>query len=432
MDKKIAVIGAGPTGLIAADVLTSNGFRAVVYEASDHIGGLSAVHDANGTPLENIYHHIFTSDAYLTELAERFGLKMIWTEPKDAFFVKNKVYPFTSPLDLLRFSHLPFIYRVTMGLLVLRAGLIKKIPEERNAREWVSALAGKPVYEKVWKPLMESKFDRDAEDVSAAWLWNKFKLRGSTRGKDIGKEMLGYLDGSFGLLYEKLRERVEANGGSVILRTAVKKITNAESKFRIEFENGSEDFDRVLYTGTPGQLVGLTGGLLSGAYRENCLAIKYKANLCAVVRTATKLSPYYWTTVADNEIPFVAVIEHTNMIPADLYGSNIVYLTRYLDCEDPLFTKSDDEIREAFFAGLKKIYDGFSPEDVAYFKLFRSKYAQPVIVKGYHKLLPEIKTPARGLYLCGMAQIYPEDRGQNYAAREAVKAAKIILNEMKG
>jgi protoporphyrinogen oxidase len=187
MGKNIAVVGAGMTGLTAAYELSKiTGYNVSVFEADKKVGGLSAVTDINGVPVENIYHHIFTSDTYLIRLAEELQAGgIVWKEPSDAFYTGGKHYPFTSPLDLLRFKPIPFIYRVTMGLLVLRARFIREIPENETAGEWISRLAGKPVYEKVWKPLMEAKFDKDAGEISASWIWNKFKLRGSTRGKNI-------------------------------------------------------------------------------------------------------------------------------------------------------------------------------------------------------------------------------------------------------
>jgi len=56
----------------------------------------------------------------------------------------------------------------------------------------------------------------------------------------------------------------------------------------------------------------------------------------------------------------------------------------------------------------------------------RTDYAQPVIVQQYSKILPEIETPVENLYLASMAQIYPEDRGQNYSVRLGKQVANMI------
>jgi protoporphyrinogen oxidase len=434
LNPKIAIIGAGACGLSAAYELVKNGCDVTVFEESEQVGGLSAAHEINGALLDNIYHHIFTSDAYVTRLAEELGLEkhLQWKEPRDAFYVNNTLYPFTSPADLLKFSHLPFFHRVTMGLLVLRARFIKDMPEEQYAGEWVAKLAGKPVYEKVWKPLLESKFDADAAEISAVWLWNKFKLRGSTRGKDISKELLGYMDGSFSRLYEALRGYITARGGKVLLGAKARKLSKTPGGWEIACAGSNHAataggvFDAALFTAAPALLNETCPGL-NEDYRGKISQIKYKANLCAVLYLKKPLSRFYWTTVADREIPFVAVIEHTHIVPPAAYGSHVAYLTRYLDAADPLYGASDGEIRELFTRGLIKIYPELNLSDITGFRLFRSRYAQPVIVKGYHKTLPDTRTPDKGLYLASMAQIYPEDRGQNYAIREGINAAKLIL-----
>ena len=48
----------------------------------------------------------------------------------------------------------------------------------------------------------------------------------------------------------------------------------------------------------------------------------------------------------------------------------------------------------------------------------------------YSKLLPPLQTPVPGLYSACMAQIYPEDRGQNYAIRIGREAADAILKTL--
>jgi protoporphyrinogen oxidase len=151
------------------------------------------------------------------------------------------------------------------------------------------------------------------------------------------------------------------------------------------------------------------------------------------VQLKQSLSKYYWTTVAEYDdraglaVPFVAVIEHTNIMPKEMYGgANIVYLTRYLDETDKLYKASDEEIKDIFCQGLKKLYEHFSEDDVIDFSVYRSRYSQPVVSLRYSEIIPEFETPVSGLYLSSMAQIYPEDRGQNYAIRAGRNIAEFI------
>ena len=176
-------------------------------------------------------------------------------------------------------------------------------------------------------------------------------------------------------------------------------------------------FDKVLFTGAPDQLVAVAGEKLSADDRSRCEASRYKANLCVLLELPESLSPYYWMTIADESVPFVLVIEHTNMIRNKPYGAHVVYLSRYLDAENPLFSQTDEEILAQFLAGLEKVFPKFSKTSVHKAHVFRERYAQPVVGLNYGAGMPPVQTSIPNLYLASMAQIYPEDRGQNYAIR---------------
>ena len=56
--------------------------------------------------------------------------------------------------------------------------------------------------------------------------------------------------------------------------------------------------------------------------------------------------------------------------------------------------------------------------------VWRAQYAQPVVERGYRRLLPDTRTPVTNLFLATMAQIYPQDRGTNYAIRQGREVAR--------
>jgi hypothetical protein len=59
--------------------------------------------------------------------------------------------------------------------------------------------------------------------------------------------------------------------------------------------------------------------------------------------------------------------------------------------------------------------------------LHREPAAQPIVTVGYRDLIPAMQTPVRGLVLANTTQIFPEDRGTNYAVREGEQAARELL-----
>ena len=44
--------------------------------------------------------------------------------------------------------------------------------------------------------------------------------------------------------------------------------------------------------------------------------------------------------------------------------------------------------------------------------------------------IPDHRTPIPGLYLANMAQIYPQDRGQNYSILLGEKIAEIVASDL--
>ncbi|HEX3046416.1 MAG TPA: NAD(P)/FAD-dependent oxidoreductase [Bacillota bacterium] len=427
---KIGIVGGGFTGLTAGYELAKQGHQVVVYEQLAECGGLVSVTKVGDVALENFYHHIFTSDQELVDLIEELGLgsRMHWLTPYNSTYINGKFYSLNTPGDLLRFKELPFIERIRMGLLILRSWYIKNWSrlEKCYAKDWVYKNAGKQAYEKFWGPLLYSKFDSDADRVAAVWLWNKFKLRGSTRSKNLNKELLGYFNGSFGTITQELIKKITGLGGQIRCNTTVTQIA-PQPGGAVELTAGAsrETFDRVIVTTAPDLLLEMKVSFPE-EYQKKLSAIKYKANICMTLELSQPLSPYYWITVTDNRVPFVAVIEHTNLVKDPGYGSHIVYLSRYLDESNELYWASDQVIRTKFLTDLKKMFPAWNESTLKNCRISRVRYAQPVVITNYSKILPPFETPIKNLYLACMAQIYPEDRGQNYAVRMGKEIAKIV------
>ncbi len=427
----IAVVGAGATGLTAAWKLSQNGHKVTVYEKEECPGGLTAAMPIGDDMLEVFYHHIFTNDTILIDLIKELGLEkeLQWYEPSNVIYINDKVYPFTSPMDLLMFKPLSFVSRIRMGIMVLKARFIKDYLsiEDTTAKEWIIKHGGKECYDLVWEPLLHSKFDIDVKNIAATWIWSKFKLRGSSRGKNINKELLGYMTGSFAKIYDRMVEKIRENGSEVRLGEPVHEILKDHDIFRIKSTGSPKEYDIVLFTASPERLSYVIKGMGKN-YLDRLRKIKYKANICMILELKESLSNNYWMTIADKEIPFVLVIEQTNLIKEHRYGSHVVYLSRYLDPTNELFQKDDDEVKSLFISGLKRVFKGFNEDLIINTHLTRAMDSQPVVQTGYSKLIPEVETPMKGLYLASMAQIYPEDRGQNYAIRAGLDAAEMIRN----
>ena len=416
-------MGGGFTGLSLAFDLVNKGVKVKVLEADSEVGGLAGTFEVGGQKLEKFYHHWFNNDQHVMGLIDDLGAKdkVRLRATRTGMYYSNKFYRLSSPLDLLKFKALSFVGRVRLGLLALKARRIKdwKVLEKISASQWLRDMAGEEVYQVVWEPLLRGKFGEAAEDVSAVWMWNKLKLRGGSRGSK-GEEQLAYFEGGFRALLDKLVDYIEEHGGQVITSSEVQKLIISEQKI-----TGVETADCVYQANTvvlptPLPIIArLLQEHASKKYLEKINRIKFLANICIVLELEKSLSSTYWLNVNDPTFPFVAVIEHTNFEDINFYGGrHIVYLSKYLPETDKLYTMSDDEAVAYSLENIKKMFPHFSSDWLLRATVWRGKYSQPIVEKNYSQMIPDHSTEIENLFINTMAQIYPEDRGTNYAIRD--------------
>jgi protoporphyrinogen oxidase len=415
----------------AADELSQRGIACTIFERDATVGGLAGSFMVNGVYLEKFYHHMFTNDTASAALIERLGLghKLEWLPTSNNFFA-GRIYRLSTPFDLLRFSHISLLGRIRLGLLYLSTRFVRDWQplEEVTAREWLIKMAGRDVYEAVWKPVLRSKFGQYADQVAAVWMWNKLKLRGSSRGK-TQEERLGYLRGGFGQAIDAWEQVLSDRGVEIALHSPVQEIRIENGVATGVIVNGQfRTFDRVLVTVAPEPFIQIAPGLPAD-YRARLSEIKYLANVCLVMSLNRSLSDTYWLNIGDPTIPFTGVIEHTNMQRPETYGgTRLAYISRYLDADDPVYQMSAEELLTAYLPHLQKMFKGFSREWVVNLWAWRERYTQPVIGLRYAQIKPAFQTPVQNLWLSCMAQVYPQDRGMNYA----IVYGKKVVEEMTG
>ncbi|HET7564412.1 MAG TPA: NAD(P)/FAD-dependent oxidoreductase [Gemmatimonadaceae bacterium] len=431
----VAIIGAGFGGLAAAWELVRCGVRVTVLEADDDVGGLAGSFDVNGERLEKFYHHWFTTDHHVTALVRELGVedRVIHRQTRTGMYFARERYRLSTPLDLLRFAPLRLADRVRLGLLALRARRVTdwRALESLTAEEWLVQLGGRDVYRVVWEPLLRGKFGPYAPEISAVWFWNKLKLRGGSRDKR-GAEVLAYFRGGFAALASLLRDAIEAQGGVVLTDTPVTGLAVESGRATgVITPHGTIDADAVIATPALPIIAELVEPHVPSAYVASLERIAYLANICVVLELDRSLSETYWLNVNDPHFPFVGVIEHTNFEPASTYGGrHLVYLSRYLPVTDPVYAFSDSAILEYCLPHLQRMFPDFDRAWVLRHHVWRARYAQPVVVRRYGERIPAAHTPIRGLHLATMAQVYPEDRGTNYAIREGRRVARAVAEEL--
>jgi protoporphyrinogen oxidase len=431
---KIAIIGAGFGGMAAAWDLRNAGHEVTIFEAADYVGGLASGFKEPGWDwsVEKFYHHWFASDRHILGLIKELGWeeKVLFPRPLTVMYHKGKFYPFDSIIKMALFPGLGWgVNKIRFGLvgLYLRLSNNWKPLEQTTVDAWMRKWAGKEVYELMWEPLVVGKFgERYYKQVNMAWLWARLKAR-TTR--------LGTFEGGFQNFANLFADKLRGMGVEIKLQTPIAQIEKEAGSGAISVHGEKiETFDKVLVTLSPEAMSRLVPSLPEN-YLSGLRSMKSMGAVVMALALKHQLSEqgYYWYNLPKSAgYPFLALVEHTNFVPPEHFGGDhIVYIGDYLEPEHEFFQLPQEELLERFLPTLSKFNPKFERDWVKKAWLFRTAYAQPVPMVNHSKNIPAIETPIEGIYFASMSQVYPWDRGTNFAVEIGRRSAKLMLNARK-
>jgi len=489
---KIAVLGAGFTGLTAAYYLAKKGHQVVVFEKESQPGGLARGFKLSGWSwtLEQNYHHFFASDTKAFKLIDELGLsdKLFFKKPVTAIYYKklkiqnskfktraqklklkihnsefrihnSGIYPLDTPFNFLLFPHLSPIDKLRSGLAL---AYLKTTPfcqrlERVTARDWIIKNMGPKAWQILWKPLFLNKFGKFADKVPTSWFWARIKKR---------SQKLGYLKGGFQALADKLVEEIKKFGGKFYFNSEIQKITlSKDKKSPLQLQNLCYDriinfyFEKVAVTLPTPVFLKIAKSLFQNHqchsefspeskpqgilkplnsvqgqddfvnYLKRLSSVSHFHSLTLILRLKKPfLKKTYWLNICDSSFPFLLLVEQTNFIePRHYNGDHLLYIGNYLPDHHPYLSKSQEELLEIFLPYLQKINPSFHFEPrTSNLERFLSPFAQPVFPLNYSQTKPPLTTPIPNLFLANQDQVYPWDRGVNYAIELGKKVAELI------
>lgn len=414
--------------MAAAYDLARADHQVTVYESDDHVGGLaSGFKQPNWDwSVERYYHHWFASDKHILGLIDELGWseRVIFPRPVTVVYHNEQFYPLDSPIAVLRFPGIPFPDRLRVGAVVAYLRYVARWEplEQVTAHEWLSTRVGARAYSSLWEPLLFGKFGTHYKEVNMAWFWARIKAR---------TPRLGTYKGGFQAFMDDLADQVRLEGAEIRLQTPVEGIQPAnDQRLEVRLESELQAFDDCLVTTSPALLARLAPGLPE-PYLQGLKEMKSMGAVVMVLSLKHRLSEqgHYWHNLPKAAgFPFLSLVEHTNFLPNEHFGGeHIVYCGDYLDLDHEYFELSQFELLERFLPALTRINPAFEPEWINTSWLYRTPYAQPIPPINHSQSIPDLQTPIPGLWFASMSQVYPWDRGTNFAVEIARRAASRIL-----
>jgi protoporphyrinogen oxidase len=410
MAKDISIIGGGILGMGLSLELSKRGYRVSLFEAADSLGGLASPWQIENITWDKFYHVILMSDAFTLKMLGEIGLndKMNWVKTKTGFYTDGKLYSMSNSFEFLRFPPLGLIDKFRLGLTIMAASKIKdwKRLEKIYVASWLTKWSGKNTFEKMWLPLLRAKLGDYYKQTSASFIWATIQRMYAAKKGGLKEEMFGYADGGYASILGAFEQKLKAVGVEIYTGHAIKEIISQEESLTLEFMNGNKYKAKECIVTLPSPVAATLCPTLSVTEKEQLNNIQYLGVICVSMLLKKSISPYYVTNITDTWVPFTGVIEMSALVDKKNFNNNaLIYLPKYIAPDDPLFSKSDEDIEKEFKSALMKMYPFISEEDIICMKTARAKRVFALPGLNYSESLPAVKTTVPGLYIANSSYI---------------------------
>ena len=406
---RVGIVGGGLLGLTAAYRLARRGVAVSVYEASPELGGLVGTFDLDGHQVDRFYHVTLPTDDRVIGLAEEVGVpSQLRLRPVGAgFYDEGRLFSMTTPREFLTFPILRMRDRLRLAAFVAwcqRRGSLDEL-DSVPLVPWLEERCGRRTAERLWRPLLDSKFDGRYDDLPASYIWARTRRMSATRER--GREIMGWIPGGYATLVEGLRAAIERHGGEVHAGTRVERIAGdaRNGATGLVVDGVHRPFDAVACTLLPPQARTLLDPeLRDAAPDDHC---RYLGVVCVVLRVDAPVSPYYMLNVTDRSIPLTTVVETTHVVDPEHVGGTLLYVARYVNPDNPDLSRDPDELADDYLGHAATLLPELRSRRILARSVQRARAVEPIHVLGGAANIPEM-FPAPGLALASSVHVYPE------------------------
>ena len=337
--KRVAVVGAGWSGAVTAERLSSGGVDVEVFERSANVGGHSRSETLNGVVYEPNGAHIFhTSNEEVTAYVQRFGLARPYEHA-----VKVQVH--IGDDDALRLLSWPPQLEELRDLPVWPTveGELADLPPQPAGEDFetfVKSLMGTTLYNLFIRDYTAKQWGRPATELSSSFAPKRVELR----------------DDGYRRLFRDRWEFFPSEGmNSVIEAVLAKSLVTCGAEITLEDLAGmQDDFDAIVVTAPLDRLLGRDGDL-------EWRGIHLKSRYVPVEGPDDTLTAAYVVNWPDARYPFTRTVETKHATGQRICGT--VVSEEYpgaparhypVPTVDRRFEALNDEYKEEVRAGLDR------------------------------------------------------------------------------
>jgi protoporphyrinogen oxidase len=406
----VGVVGAGLLGLAAGYRLAKRGIPVTVYEAAPRVGGLAGTARIGGVEVDRYYHALTLEDDRMLALAAELGLadQIRWRPLGVGFFHDGRLASMSTPREVLAFPGLTLRDKARMAAFVARCRITADHAplDEEPVERWVRRTAGDRLWERLFRPLLDSKFDGEFADLPATYLWSRTRRTAGTRDR-AGREVMGWIRGGHQALADALAEAIGDLGGEVLTSTPVRFIPSRNGRaMGVVIDTGVVRHDTVLTTMLRPQLAHLLPPDIAASLPPD--PCRYLGIVCVVARVRRSVSPYYALNITDRRIPITSVVETTHVVDPEQVRGHLLYVPHYVVADSPKLEASPRDIAREHLGHVAEMFPGFDPDaDVIATQVARARVAEPIHRFGTHARAGDL-FPVPGLAMASSAHVYPD------------------------
>lgn len=406
---RVAIIGAGPSGITTAYLLSKNGVLVDVYEREDRVGGLAKSLKLWNQKVDLGPHRFFSKDRAVNTLWKDVvnkDYRLVNRVTKVLNDGKFYFYPI-KPFDVLKNTGLVEAFLCVLSYVKEKFLLTKK----ENTFETITIKKfGKRIYEKFYKGYTEKLWGVPCSDLDADWANQRIKdfsfkeailsMFGGNKNKHTTLvDLFAYPKKGTGFVYEEMAKSVKKNKGNIYTNTSVNSVVIEKKKVvGIKVKNKVKKYDYVISSMPITDLI-LNTKNIPQKIRGIAKNLKYRSTILVYLNIdSINLFPYQWVYTHSSNILLGRITNFRNWVK-ELYEkekTTILCLEYWCFEDDSFWNKSDKEISDI---AKKDIISTklLKEAKIVNSKVYRIDKAYPVYKKGYKKYLKAVEEYMRGI-----------------------------------